>query len=213
MALEHHLLPRCEPRRHGHSLLRSLRPARRHPDRAIDDARCAVRRHPLRRRMAIAKVEPLTTARALRGPFDYRLPERLGGVSVGTVLLVPFGRRRVIGVVVEHRRVERAGARSARRADPGAGGRCDARARPAGPLGGPRVLLDPCSRAGAGAAPQRGPRREGRGPRLETYAAATEAGRAALGDGSASGAPASRAGEAGRRASERRAIVADAGGG
>ncbi len=51
--------------------------------------------------MAIAKVEPLTTARALRGPFDYRLPERLGDVDVGTVLLVPFGHRRVIGVVVE----------------------------------------------------------------------------------------------------------------
>ena len=51
--------------------------------------------------MAIAKVEPLTTARALRGPFDYRLPERLGEVGVGSVLLVPFGRRRVIGVVVD----------------------------------------------------------------------------------------------------------------
>ena len=50
--------------------------------------------------MAIAKVEPLTTARALRGPFDYRLPERLGEVGVGSVLLVPFGRQRVIGVVV-----------------------------------------------------------------------------------------------------------------
>ena len=50
--------------------------------------------------MAIAKVEPLTTARALRGPFDYRLPERLGEVGVGTVLRVPFGRRRVLGVVV-----------------------------------------------------------------------------------------------------------------
>ena len=51
--------------------------------------------------MSIARVEPLTTARALRGPFDYRLPERLGEVGVGSVLLVPFGRRRVIGVVVE----------------------------------------------------------------------------------------------------------------
>jgi primosomal protein N' (replication factor Y) (superfamily II helicase) len=51
--------------------------------------------------MAIAKVEPLTTARALRGPFDYRLPERMEGVGVGTVLRVPFGRRRVLGVVVE----------------------------------------------------------------------------------------------------------------
>src|SRR5436190_20602019 len=51
--------------------------------------------------MAIAKVEPLTTARALRGPFDYRLPARLAEVGVGSVLLVPFGSRRVIGVVVE----------------------------------------------------------------------------------------------------------------
>src|SRR6476659_9278780 len=51
--------------------------------------------------MAIAKVEPLTTARTLRGPFDYLLPERLAGVGVGSVLLVPFGRRRVLGVVVE----------------------------------------------------------------------------------------------------------------
>jgi primosomal protein N' (replication factor Y) len=51
--------------------------------------------------MAIAKVEPLLTARALRGPFDYRLPERLVGVGVGSVLRVPFGRQRVVGVVVE----------------------------------------------------------------------------------------------------------------
>jgi primosomal protein N' (replication factor Y) (superfamily II helicase) len=50
--------------------------------------------------MAIAKVEPLTRARALRGPFDYRLPERMGEVGVGSVLVVPFGRRRVPGVVV-----------------------------------------------------------------------------------------------------------------
>jgi primosomal protein N' (replication factor Y) (superfamily II helicase) len=51
--------------------------------------------------MAIAKVEPLTTSRVLRGPFDYRLPPRLEGVGVGSALVVPFGRRRVIGVVVE----------------------------------------------------------------------------------------------------------------
>ena len=50
--------------------------------------------------MSIAKVEPLLTARALRGPFDYRLPAAMDGVEVGTVLLVPFGRRRVTGVVV-----------------------------------------------------------------------------------------------------------------
>jgi primosomal protein N' (replication factor Y) len=51
---------------------------------------------------AIAQVEPLTTARALRGPFDYRLPPELRGgvVEVGSMLVVPFGRREVLGVVV-----------------------------------------------------------------------------------------------------------------
>jgi primosomal protein N' (replication factor Y) len=48
----------------------------------------------------VARVEPLTTARALRGPFDYLLPEGLTGVDVGSLLVVPFGRRRVLGVVV-----------------------------------------------------------------------------------------------------------------
>jgi primosomal protein N' (replication factor Y) (superfamily II helicase) len=48
----------------------------------------------------IAKVEPLTPARALRGPFDYRLGDALEGVGVGSVLVVPFGRRRLLGVVV-----------------------------------------------------------------------------------------------------------------
>jgi primosomal protein N' (replication factor Y) len=51
---------------------------------------------------AIARVEPMTTARALRGPFDYRLPQELreDGVQVGSMLVVPFGRREVLGVVV-----------------------------------------------------------------------------------------------------------------
>jgi primosomal protein N' (replication factor Y) len=50
----------------------------------------------------IAQVEPLTTARALRGPFDYRLPEELRGgvVDVGSMLVVPFGQREILGVVV-----------------------------------------------------------------------------------------------------------------
>ena len=48
----------------------------------------------------IAKVEPLTTARALAGPFDYRLGAELEGVGEGSLLLVPFGRRRALGVVV-----------------------------------------------------------------------------------------------------------------
>ena len=51
--------------------------------------------------MSIARVEPLTTARALRGPFDYLIPERLAEIGVGTVLEVPFGHRRIPGVVVE----------------------------------------------------------------------------------------------------------------
>jgi primosomal protein N' (replication factor Y) len=50
----------------------------------------------MRRVSAIAQVEPLTTARALRGPFDYARPH---GVDIGSVLVVPFGRRDVVGVV------------------------------------------------------------------------------------------------------------------
>src|SRR3954454_17618027 len=50
--------------------------------------------------MAIAKVEPLLTTRSVSGPFDYRLPEGMEDVGVGSVLVVPFGRRRVVGVVV-----------------------------------------------------------------------------------------------------------------
>jgi primosomal protein N' (replication factor Y) len=49
---------------------------------------------------AIVQVEPMTTARVLRGPFDYRLPEELrNGVDVGSMLVVPFGRREILGVV------------------------------------------------------------------------------------------------------------------
>ncbi len=50
--------------------------------------------------MPIARVEPLTTARALRGPFDYLIPERLDEIGVGSVVEVPFGPRRITGVVV-----------------------------------------------------------------------------------------------------------------
>ena len=49
----------------------------------------------------IAKVEPLTPARSLRGPFDYRLGGDMAGVSVGSMLVVPFGPRRLLGVVVD----------------------------------------------------------------------------------------------------------------
>jgi len=43
------------------------------------------------------RVEPLTTARALRGPFDYAQPDP--PVGVGARLLVPFGRQRLQAVV------------------------------------------------------------------------------------------------------------------
>ncbi len=43
----------------------------------------------------------MTSTRALRGPFDYRLPEELrGGVGVGSMLVVPFSGRKLLGVVV-----------------------------------------------------------------------------------------------------------------
>ncbi len=51
--------------------------------------------------MTILRVEPLTTARALRGPFDYRRPEAMADLGVGSVVRVPFGPRRLLGVVVE----------------------------------------------------------------------------------------------------------------
>jgi len=49
----------------------------------------------------IARIEPLTTARALRGPFDYLLPPELSDAAVGAVLVVPFAGREVLGVIVE----------------------------------------------------------------------------------------------------------------
>jgi primosomal protein N' (replication factor Y) len=51
-------------------------------------------------RGVIARVEPLTPARALRGPFDYRLNGGAEGVGVGSMLVVPFAGRRLLGVVV-----------------------------------------------------------------------------------------------------------------
>jgi primosomal protein N' (replication factor Y) len=51
--------------------------------------------------VAILRVEPLTTARALRGPFDYRRPAAMEDLEVGSVVRIPFGPRRILGVVVE----------------------------------------------------------------------------------------------------------------
>jgi primosomal protein N' (replication factor Y) (superfamily II helicase) len=51
--------------------------------------------------LAIARVQPLTRTRAIRGQFDYRLRPDQAEVVVGSVLRVPFGRQRTLGVVVE----------------------------------------------------------------------------------------------------------------
>ena len=59
------------------------------------------RRYARRTVAAIAQVEPLTSSRALSGPFDYALPEELrASVHVGSLLVVPFGRQDLLGVVV-----------------------------------------------------------------------------------------------------------------
>ena len=44
----------------------------------------------------VAQVEPITTARVLRGPFDYVCP---GGATVGSVMTVPFGGRDLLAIV------------------------------------------------------------------------------------------------------------------
>ncbi len=49
----------------------------------------------------IARVEPLTRTRAVRGPFDYRLRPDQADVGVGALLRVPFGRLTTLGVVLE----------------------------------------------------------------------------------------------------------------
>ena len=72
--------------------------------------------------MSIAKVEPLTTARALRGPFDYRLPEAMAELEVGSVVRVPFGPQRAARRRRRARRELRAAAGAARRAARGARG-------------------------------------------------------------------------------------------
>ena len=49
--------------------------------------------------MKVAQVQPLVTARALRGPFDYLIPEGFGDVQVGSRLKVPFAGRSLDAVV------------------------------------------------------------------------------------------------------------------
>ena len=52
-------------------------------------------------RTMIARVEPLTLTRAVRGPFDYRLRPDQADIGVGALLRVPFGGRTTLGVVLE----------------------------------------------------------------------------------------------------------------
>ncbi|MGI8865092.1 MAG: hypothetical protein ACR2JH_11975, partial [Solirubrobacteraceae bacterium] len=49
----------------------------------------------------IARVEPLTSTRAVRGPYDYRLRADQAHVEVGSLLRVPFGGRKTFGIVVD----------------------------------------------------------------------------------------------------------------
>ena len=92
VALEDDLLPGAEVEAHRRQHMRSPAPARAR--RPSPPAITSTGWRSL-------KVEPLTTARALRGPFDYRLPEAMEGLEVGSVVRVPFGPRRLLGVVVE----------------------------------------------------------------------------------------------------------------
>jgi primosomal protein N' (replication factor Y) len=49
----------------------------------------------------IARVAPLTRTRTVRGLFDYRLRPDQSEVQVGSLLRMPFGGRRALGVVIE----------------------------------------------------------------------------------------------------------------
>ena len=47
--------------------------------------------------MPFASIYPLVTARAVARPFTYEVD---GGVEVGAIVTMPFGRRRARGIVV-----------------------------------------------------------------------------------------------------------------
>ena len=70
----------------------------RHPRRTLPSGRSM---HAQFATATIARVEPLTLTRAVRGPFDYRLRADQADVGVGALLRVPFGGRTTLGVVLE----------------------------------------------------------------------------------------------------------------
>jgi primosomal protein N' (replication factor Y) (superfamily II helicase) len=137
----------------------------------------------------IAKVEPLTPARSLRGPFDYLLAGALEDVGVGSMLVVPFGRRRLLGVVVDVAAESELPAE--RLAEPIAALEADvpqslvalglwvAREYVSTPARGLALVLPPGTGTGAGR-PLR--------PKRSLRAAITPAGEGALGDGARMGA-------------------------
>ena len=111
----------------------------------------------------VAKVEPITTARALRGPFDYLRPDGRRR-RVGARRAVRRARRRRRGHGARGRVVDRR--RSPRRAAPRARPRPAARARRARRLDGDRVLLD----AGPRARRSSPPAGRGRGAKVAWWA-------------------------------------------
>ena len=127
----------------------------------------------------IARVQPLTTTRAVRGPFDYRIAAGQT-VEVGSLLRVPFGARTSLGVVVGL--AETSELAPERLAEPeavvGAGLGADlveladwmAREYCSTPARALQLMLAPGTAAG-------------RGARLALVAELTDPGRAALADG------------------------------
>jgi primosomal protein N' (replication factor Y) len=73
------------------SIVRKLATATKLGQRDPSNARSIVAAVP-----KVAQVEPITTARVLRGPFDYICPD---GADVGSVMVVPFAGRDLLAVV------------------------------------------------------------------------------------------------------------------
>ena len=91
---------------------------------------------------AIARVEPLTHTRAVRGPFDYKLRAGRSEVGVGSLLRVPFGGRTTLGVVVELAGESELEDEPAGRAGGGPGGGIAAGSSGAGDVAGRGDVLD-----------------------------------------------------------------------
>ena len=107
----------------------------------------------------IAKVEPLTPARSLRGPFDYLLGAGARGRRGRQHARRPLRAAAAAGRRRRPRQRERRAGGAARRAAVGARGRRARDARAARAVGRPRVRVHARARPGAGAAARHGHRR------------------------------------------------------